>query len=63
MQKKQYSIEEASIAIVEYYATLVEADKIRIYKEFKKPNLKIRILAATDAIALGCDIPDIKRAI
>ena len=56
-------MDKAIIAIAKYYITLIEADRIRIYNKFKNPNSKIRILAATDAIALGCNIPDIKYAV
>ena len=62
-EKKNYSPEEANTAVAEYHATLAEEDKERLYNEFKKPDSKIRILVATDAIALGCDIPDIELAV
>ena len=49
--------------MAKYYATLIEADRIRIYNKFKNPNSKIRILAATDIITLECNILDIKYAV
>ena len=49
--------------MAKYYIIFIEADRIQIYNKFKNPNFKIRILAATDAIALGCNIPDIKYAV
>jgi superfamily II DNA helicase RecQ len=58
--KKGYSADEPDITVVEYHATLADRDKKRIYEEFKKPDSRIRILAATDALALGCDVPDIE---
>ena len=35
-------------------------DKDRLYKEFKKPNLKICILVSSNILAYSTDIPDIK---
>jgi superfamily II DNA/RNA helicase len=58
--KKGYSADEPDITVVEYHATLADRDKKRIYEEFKKPDSRIRILAATDALALGRDVPDIE---
>lgn len=58
--KKGYSTAEANITVVEYHATLGDKDKKRIYDEFKKPDSRIRILVATEALALGCDVPDIE---
>ena len=49
--------------MAKYYITFIEADRIRIYNKLKNPNSKIRILATINAIALGCDIPDIKYAV
>jgi superfamily II DNA/RNA helicase len=58
-EKIGYTVDEAKATVCEYHATLSEEAKISLYKEFKKPDSKIRILAATDALSLGCDVPDI----
>ena len=34
-------------------------DKDRLYKEFKKPNLKIRILLSSNALTHSTNIPNI----
>ena len=34
--------------------------KTWLYNEFQKPDSKIRILVATDALALGCNVADIE---
>jgi len=38
---------------------LAIADKDRLYKEFRKPNLEIRILLSFNALAYGANIPNI----
>jgi helicase-like protein len=60
VEKKGYTGKEAMATICEYHATLSEGAKERLYGEFKKPDSKIRILVATDALSLGCDVPDIE---
>jgi len=54
-----YSRKEAMAVVRGYHSNLAESDKERIYDEFKKPDSEIRILCATDAISVGCNIPDI----
>ena len=46
-----------------YYALLVTADKDRLYKEFKKPNLEIHILVSFNTLIYGANIPNIKHFI
>jgi Helicase conserved C-terminal domain len=60
VEKKGYTGEEARATVCEYHATLSEEAKERLYSEFKKSDSKIRILVATDALSLGCDVPDIE---
>ena len=38
-------------------------DKDRLYKEFKKPNLKIYILVSFNALIHSTDIPDINYSV
>ena len=38
-------------------------DKDRLYKEFRKPNLEIRILVSFDVLIYGADIPNIGYAV
>ena len=38
-------------------------DKDRLYKEFKKPNLEIRILVSFNVLAYSADVPNIKCAV
>jgi superfamily II DNA helicase RecQ len=54
-----FSREEAVEIVRGYHSNLAESDKEWIYDEFKKPDSKIRILCATDAISVGCNILDI----
>ena len=35
-------------------------DKDRLYKKFRKPNLKIYILVSSNILAYSTDIPNIK---
>jgi superfamily II DNA helicase RecQ len=59
-EKKGYTADEAKATIREYHATLSSEAKTWLYNEFKKPDSKIRILIATDALALGCNVADIE---
>lgn len=59
-EEKGYNVDEAKATICEYHATLSEEAKTSLYNEFKKSDSKIRILAATDALSLGCDVQDIE---
>ena len=54
-----YLFKEAAMVVCRYYSNLAELDKEQIYNEFKKLDAKIWILCATDAISVGCNIPDI----
>jgi superfamily II DNA helicase RecQ len=54
-----YSRKEVAAVVRGYHSNLEEEDKECIYEEFKKPDSIIRILCATDAISVGCNIPDI----
>ena len=55
----RYQEAQARRAIQLYYISLAIADKDRLYKEFRKPNLEIRILLSSNALTYGADIPDI----
>ena len=56
-------MDKAIRVVAKYYTTFVETDKIWIYYEFKTLDSKIKIFTATNAIALGYNIPDIKYAV
>ena len=58
-----YQEAQARRAVQLYHASLADADKDRLYEEFRKPNSEIRILVSSDALAHGADIPDIDRAV
>jgi len=60
VEEKGYTVDEARAAICEYHATLSGEAKTWLYTEFKRPDSKIRILVATDALALGCNVADIE---
>ena len=50
-------------AVQLYYILLANADKDRLYKEFKKPNLEICILVSFNALTYSTNIPDINCAV
>ena len=49
----------ARVTVQFYHMSLAEFDKIRLYKEFYWPNLKICIIVFSDMLAYGVDILDI----
>ena len=53
-----YQKVQARRAVQLYHALLAIIDKDRLYKELRKPNLKIHILLSSDTLAHGTDIPD-----
>jgi hypothetical protein len=50
-------------AVQFYYILLANADKDRLYKEFRKPNLEICILVSSNAFTYSTNIPNIERAV
>ena len=54
---------QARKAVQFYYISLTTADKDRLYKKFKKPNLKIYNLVSSNALTYSTNIFNIKRAI
>jgi hypothetical protein len=46
-----------------YHTLLANADKDRLYKEFRKPDLEIHILVSSNALAYSANIPDIDYAV
>ena len=54
---------QAKRAVQLYYILLADIDKDRLYKKFKKPNLKIHILVSSDVLTYSTDISDIKHAV
>jgi superfamily II DNA helicase RecQ len=56
VERHGYSYKQAADAIVGYHSTIAEADKERLYSEFKKPDSKHRIFCGTDAISVGCNV-------
>jgi len=58
-----YQHQATRYAVQLYHASIADRDKDWIYTEYAKPDSKIRILVATDALAHGADIPDIRRVI
>ena len=59
----KYQEVQARKAVQLYYILLADVDKDRLYKEFKKPNLEIRILVSSNALIYGTNISDIKYAV
>ena len=51
---------QARKAVQLYYVLLADADKDRLYKEFRKPNLKICILVSSNMLTYSTNIPNIK---
>ena len=59
----QYTAEIATKVIQPYFSTTSKHDKERIYQEFRKEDSTIRIVIATESLALGIDVPNVKRVI
>lgn len=58
-----YTEAQAKNTVQVYFSSLAKPDKDALYKEFKKPDSKIRIMVCSDALAVGVDIPDIDQSV
>ena len=58
-----YQEVQAKRVVQLYYILLAFTDKDRLYKEFKKSNLKICILISFNVLAYSTNIPNIKHTI
>ena len=59
----RYQEVQARKAVQLYYTLLAIADKDRLYKEFKKPNLEIYILVSSNALTYSTNIPNINYSV